>query len=255
MPEPLAVDPVEAVEHFRAKGFLLGFDWRDVEAEEHVVAFTVAKAMRLDILEDVREAVDAAIAEGSTFREFARRLEPLLRRKGWWGRQEMVDPVTGETRVVQLGSPRRLRTIFDTNVRTATAYGRWERIERLKNVMPYLRYVAVLDARTRPDHALWHGTVLPVDHPWWNTHHPPNGWHCRCTVVQLSSRDLDRYGYQVSPDPVARTREWTNRRTGAVVAVPVGIDPGFAHNVGTVARVQGAVDVAAGRFPGEFPDP
>lgn len=243
-PEILAVPPVEAVEHFRSKGYHVGFDWRDTDAAQHLASFTVAKAMRLDILEDIREAVDEAIAEGLTFAQFQRRLEPVLRSKGWWGQQELVDPVTGERRLVQLGSPHRLRTIFDTNIRMASAHGRWTRVQRLKGVMPYLRYVAVLDARTRPEHALWHGTVLPVDHPWWRTHYPPNGWHCRCIVVQLSDHDLERYGYRVSPDPDVRQREWLNRRTGEVHQVPFGIDPGFAHNVGLLDPVRHARNVA-----------
>lgn len=249
-PEYLAVPPAEAVRHFRSKGYILGFDWRDVLADEHLAAFTVAKAMRLDILEDIREAVDAAIAEGIAFNEFQRRLEPVLRRKGWWGRREMADPLTGERRLVQLGSPRRLRTIFDTNIRMATARGSWERIERLRDPMPYLRYVSVLDARTRPEHAAWHGTVLPVDHPWWETHFPPNGWHCRCTVVQLSERDLDRYGFEVSPDPVVRTREWINRRTGETSGVPFGIDPGFAHNPGSLTAAASAGRVLDDKLAG-----
>ena len=239
-PEILTVSPVEAVRHFRSKGYTLGFDWRDVAADTHALAFTVAKAMSVDILSDIREAVDDALANGITFRQFQQRLEPVLRAKGWWGRQEMVDPLTGERRLVQLGSPRRLRIIFDTNLRMATAHGRWERIQRLKDRRPYLRYVAVLDARTRPEHAAWHGTVLPVDHPFWRTHYPPNGWHCRCLVAQLSDYDLERYGYSVSPDPQSISRPWTNTRTGEVVQVPHGIDPGFGHNVGlTSLRAHG----------------
>ena len=235
-PEFLNLPPVEAVEHFRAKGYVFGFDWRDVDAAMHARAFTVAKAMRQDILEDIREAVDEAIAEGATFRQFQQRLEPVLRKKGWWGRRDMADPLTGEVRSVQLGSARRLRIIFDTNLRTSYAYGRWERIQRLRQAMPYLRYVSVLDARTRPEHAAWHGTVLPVDHPFWETHYPPNGWNCRCTVMQLSQRDLERYGWEVSPDPAIQTAPWHNERTGEIVQVPRGIDPGFQHNVGMVGR-------------------
>ena len=98
--------------------------------------------------------------------------------------------------------------------------------------MPYLRYVSVRDGRTRPEHAAWHGTVLPVRHPFWRTHHPPNGWHCRCTVVQLSENDLGRRGYDVSPDPEVRTRPWHNARTLETMQVPLGIDPGFGHNAG-----------------------
>ncbi len=116
IPEILDLPPREAVEHFRAKGYHIGFDWRDTDAATHRHSFTVAKVMEVDILEDIRSEVDRAIAEGITFEEFHDNLEPRLKEKGWWGRQQMVDPLTGELRNVELGSPRRLRIIFDTHV-------------------------------------------------------------------------------------------------------------------------------------------
>ena len=170
-----------------------------------------------------------------TFASFRDRLEDTLRRKGWWGRRSLTDPLTGETRLVQLGSPRRLRTIYDTNLRMAHARGRWQRIERVAEDSPWLRYVAVRDARTRPEHYRWHGTVLRHDDPWWVTHYPPNGWHCRCMVQQLSDDDLEEFGAAPSSGPPpgsTQTRPWMNRRTGETLQVPVGIDPGFDHNVG-----------------------
>jgi len=117
----------------------------------------------------------------------------------------------------------------------AHARGHWERIERVAAERPWLRYVSVLDARTRPDHAAWHGTILRWDDPWWETHYPPNGWRCRCLVQQLDDGDLEAFGFTPSDGPPAgseTTRPWTNKRTGETVEVPVGIDPGFAHNVG-----------------------
>ena len=116
---------------------------------------------------DIRGAVDRAIAEGATLGGFQDELEPLLARRGWWGRAPMLDPVTGETRIVQLGSPHRLRTIFETNLRTSYAAGRWERIQRVAEHLPYLRYVAVLDGRTREEHAAWHGTVALASDDFW----------------------------------------------------------------------------------------
>ena len=128
MPEPeiLNVAPEEAIAHFRAKGFHIGFDWQDTNALEHARSFTVSKVMQFDILADVREAVAAALTEGRTFAWFRDNLEPTLRNKGWWGRETLTDPLTGETRTVQLGSPWRLRTIFDTNLRMSYAHGRWQ---------------------------------------------------------------------------------------------------------------------------------
>ncbi len=232
-PEILTVDPVEAIGHFRRKGLHVAFDWRDTDAAQHLKSLTVAKAMDVDILNDIRIAVQEVLEFGTTFEKFMDDLEPLLRRKGWWGKQEVVDPLTGERILAQLGSPYRLRTIFDVNLRTAYAHGQWQKIERMAEARPYLRYVGVLDKRIRPDHRAWHGTVLRWDHPWWLTHFPPNGWRCRCTVQQLSEDDLEDFGYEVSAQaPDNGTREWVNRRTGKIQRVPNGIDPGWAHNVG-----------------------
>ena len=122
---------------------------------------------------------------------------------------------------MQLGSVHRLRTIFQTNLRTSYAAGQWERIQRVKDDLPFLRYSAVLDSRTRPDHRRWHGTVLPVDHPFWQTHFPPNGWRCRCSVTQFS---------ESPPAGWDRTRPWVNDRTG--------IDSGWNHNTGLMASQQ-----------------
>ena len=121
--------------------------------------------------------------------------------------------------------------------------GRWQRIERLAATSPWLRYVATLDNRTRPDHRRWHGTVLRFDHPFWQTHYPPCGWRCRCTVVQLSDEDLEEFGFEPSSGPPPDwlvTRTWKNARTGRVYRVPVGIDPGFEHNVGLIEPVRAA---------------
>ena len=259
MPDPDVVDlpDEEAVRHFRAKrdrqDWDWSFDWRDVGAEEHLAQFTFAKAARLDVLQAVRAEVDRAIAEGRTLRQFTRDLAPRLQTLGWWGEKEMVDPRSGETRLVEIG-PRRLATIFDTNIRMAHARGRWERIEALAERMPYLRYVATLDARTRPDHRRWHGTVLRVDDEWWRSHCPPNGWRCRCVVQQLSQHDLDRRGLAPTGRPEGATRQWHNKRTGETVDVPVGIDPGFERNVGLLERPAKARELLAQRVAEALPD-
>jgi uncharacterized protein with gpF-like domain len=115
--------PVEALAYFRRKGLRVGFAWQDVWQRDHARAFTVAKAMSTDLLEDIRAAVDEAIAGGQTLAQFREGLTPLLQARGWWGRKDMIDPATGERRNVQLGSPRRLRTIFNVNMRMAYQAG------------------------------------------------------------------------------------------------------------------------------------
>ncbi len=142
---------------------------------------------------------------------------------------------------------------------TSTAYarGRWERIERLAEARPLLRYVAVLDARTRPEHMRWHGTVLPWDHPFWRTHYPPCGWRCRCTVIQLSHEELEEFGFELSEEPPEgwnETRPWLDRRNGRTVQVPVGIDPGFQHNVGLIDVGKDSADRLIRKIDAATPD-
>lgn len=229
--------PEKSVEFYRGKGLAASFAWQDMLHEEHDRAFTVAKMLDLDLLADVMRYVDRAISEGWTRRRFIDELMPTLITRGWWGRQEMTDPLTSETVEVQLGSARRLKTIYDTNLRTAYHAGKWERINENAWRAPYVMYSAILDGRTRPAHAAWNGLVLRHDDPWWKTHTPSCGWNCRCSVIQLSDRDLERMG-KSGPDeaPPIETRPWINPRTGEVLHVAVGVDPGWGYAVGASRR-------------------
>ena len=49
----------------------------------------------------------------------------------------------------------------------------------------YLQYRTANDDRVRKSHALLHDTTLPPSDPFWDKYYPPNGWRCRCTVVQV----------------------------------------------------------------------
>ncbi|WP_062961182.1 phage minor head protein [Thalassospira xiamenensis] len=256
-----AVAPEAAIKSFERKGLEISFDWRDTDADEHARTFTVAKGMRLDVLTDIRAAVDDALRNGTTLAQFREDLRPKLQAKGWWGKQIMSDPLTGEDRLVQLGSPHRLRTIFDVNMRASYAAGKWKRakdmaarVQSQSGQKVYLRYVSVRDDRTRPAHKNLHGTLLPLDHPFWDTHYPPNGWGCRCTIQILTERQVRRMGYEVSPDPEVKTREWFNARTGEVSNVPEGIDPGWGHNVGKSATRAEAGRVFAEKLRTAPPD-
>lgn len=252
--------PADAVAYLQDKvpGGRFSFDWRDLWQDEHLTSFVVAKGMSRDLLTEIHGDLVKAISEGWTRERFIAELRPRLEARGWWGRQTMTDPVTGLTREVQLGSPRRLKTIFDINMRMAFGAGRWQRIEAAKAALPYLAYTAVIRETSRAQHAAWGGyravrIILPIDHVFWRTHFPPNGWHCLCSVVQMSEAMLKARGLTVTTEAelkaggIGRTRPWLNQRTGQTVTVPIGIDPGFAYNVGQARR--------AGLTPPPTPEP
>jgi len=230
--------PEAAVAFFQEKGLKPTFAWQDMIGEEHSKAFTVAKIIDVDLLKTVRDEVDAAIKDGHTIGAFRQRLEPILQQHGWWGRKTVVDPLTGQAVKAQLGSPARLRTIFRTNMASAYSVGHWQKIQINKAAMPFLQYDAVDDLRTRPEHAALDGLVLPVDHPFWHSHYPPNGWNCRCGVIQMTRRQLIEHTGKDGPDKAPRIKDvnWTNPRTGQTIKVPADLDPGWDINPG-----QGAI--------------
>jgi hypothetical protein len=222
--------PPEASAFFKAKGLRPAFSWQDVEPEEHAAAFTVAKAMQVEVLTTIKDSLQKAIDEGIPFETWQRNLKPELQRLGWWGRQAVQDPATGETVEAQLGSPRRLKTIYRANIRSARAAGQWERIQRTKRALPFLEYQLGPSERHRPEHAAKAGMILPVDDPAWAAWFPPNGWGCKCWVRQITRRQAQEQGVDDSPEMPVRT--WTNARTGEEREVPVGIDPGWETNPG-----------------------
>ena len=48
-----------------------------------------------------------------------------------------------------------------------------------------LQYRTAGDNRVREEHAALNGTTLPANDPFWRSYYPPNGWMCRCNVVEV----------------------------------------------------------------------
>lgn len=77
------------------------------------------------------------------------------------------------------------RTIRTTN---ALAYeaGRetGRRDPAIRSLITSLTYVTLGDDRVRPSHEALDGTTLPVGHSFWAVNTPPNGYNCRCTIIE-----------------------------------------------------------------------
>lgn len=237
-----AIKPNDAIAAFVARGLLRpSFRWQEVWQAEHARAFAVAGVMRLDILRLIRDEVDGAVTNGTGLEEFTKSLKRKLVGKGWWGNIEITDPKTGEIRKTRFND-QRLALIFDVNMRQSHAAGRWARAQRSR--MPYMVYRTMRDERVRATHAPWDNVVLPKEHPWWDTHYPPNGWRCRCLAFPIDEAGLQqlkatpRSGVKTTA-PDTQWVEFMNRSTGQVERVPRGVDPGFAYNPGKVHVQQG----------------
>lgn len=254
--------PAEVPRYFADKGMKPAFSWLDVWAEEHAYAFTVAKAVDAELLATFKKSIQDAIERGEGFKTWQENLKPELERLGWWGKRQVADP-TGkwDKKTVDFSNPRRLETIFWSNMRAARAAGQWERMQRTKKALPYILYVRTASQDPRPEHLNWVGIILPIDDPFWNTHFPPNGWGCKCAVRQITGRERDRLLeakqgpdgiFYVDTAPPIVTKPFVNRRTGEISQIPNGIDPGWHTNPGR-ARAQTLVTAMQARLDAAGP--
>lgn len=216
----------EAILLMRQKLNLPTATWDAIWEGMHMRAFTVAGAMQEDIVKDFRAAVTQALKDGTTLAEFRKDFDGIVEKYGW----QYVG-----------GRNWRSRLIYETNLRTMHAAGRWRQMTDpdVQKLRPYLVYRHGGSQEPREEHLRWDGTVLPADDQWWDTHYPPNGWGCSCYVVTAGRRDLARMGKD-GPDtaPEINYYDWTNPRTGETIQVPEGIDPGWAYNAGQAAYAE-----------------
>ena len=169
-----------AAAFFARKLNLPSNEWSDLWREAHDKAFTVAGTLNDSgekALAQIREAVRAAIEDGETIEEFKKRFDDIVAKTGWDYRG---------------GRNFRARAIFETNLRTSWAAGRFAQMDEIKSERPFWQYRHGGSAQPRPEHLAWDGLILHADHPWWRTHYPPNGFGCTCHVVCLSAREVDR---------------------------------------------------------------
>ena len=192
----------------------------DILKSAHDRAFVVAGAMKADLLNDLRQAVDRSIAEGKSIQWFRKEFDNIVAKHGWTG-------WTGEG--TKAGRDWRTRVIYRTNLSTSYAAGRWQQLNDpdLLKRRPYWKYIhndTVL--HPRPLHQSWSGMVLRHDDPFWQTHFPPNGWGCRCRVTAVSARE-----YKGHPAPDDGTYIYKSK-DGVEHVLPKGIDYGWDYAPG-----------------------
>lgn len=190
-------EPKVNMEFLKQKIPTTTFNYDELMHEAHLRAFSIAKMMQLDLLKDMQDSLLKAQKEGMSFESWKKEIKPNLAKKGWLGKTEVIDKTTGEIKIINVNN-RRLKNIYNTNMRSANAQGRAKEQYARKGKV-YLRYVAIMDGLTRESHAKLHGTILPREDGFWSSNYPPNDWGCRCYVQSLSQAELKTKGLKVSP--------------------------------------------------------
>lgn len=197
--------PEQIVQWYKSKGYTFSWNWQEVWQEAHAKSFAVAKVMRLDILQSIKEYVDKIFTEGYTYQQFQKGLEPILKKLGWWDKVKAsdvpgYDPASGidPNKIVQLGSPSRLKTIYATNANVAYSAGRYKMMAANAANRPYWQYKQLERKRKRIAHTYYADKIFRADDPIWNIIFPPNGWYCGCYVLPLSQAEVESRGLETS---------------------------------------------------------
>lgn len=83
-----------------------------------------------------------------------------------------------------------LRAEYNFAVTSSEMAAKWEQFEEGGDRYD-LQYRTVGDDKVRASHRKLDGVTLPPSSPFWDEYFPPNGWRCRCTVVQVRKGKYD----------------------------------------------------------------
>lgn len=183
------VDFDEAVAFFRAKVPMTKAEFKKLDKEAQQQAFTVAGAYELDMVQDVYDAIDSAIANGTDLEAF---------------KAAISDAVYDSWEIDTKGNAGwRAETVFRTNVQGAYAAGRYAQQSDPETLSdrPYWMYDLIEDGDECEICGACDGVVLPADDPWWRTHRPLLHPCCRCDVQSLTKEQAEGEGiHDKGPD-------------------------------------------------------
>lgn len=248
----ISLEPTDAIRFLQAKGAQVTGNYTEWLDGQHARAFTVANVAKLDVLQDIQDSLGKALKNGQTLQQWKDGLIPELQKKGWWKRDATTAELQAAGRVDDQGviakglTPRRLKTIFQTNMQSAYMAGRYAQMVEQAEERPYWQYVAILDAKTRPAHRALNGKVFKYDDAAWGAFFPPNGYNCRCRVRNFTKTELDQRQISVSSseDKLRQVQVPLKGGGSATVtrlvdrALPGGKfqpDAGFSNNPGMTA--------------------
>lgn len=173
--EPQRFD--EASEWFSRRVVITGDQAKGINADVKQRAFWVGGGLQLEQIQRVFDELRKAQDSGEPFEEWRKRVRETLRNDA------------------------HAETVFRNAAQRAYNAGRWQQMNEpdVAQFRPYFMYDAVLDSRTTELCRSLDSTILPADHPFWQTHVPPLHHRCRASIRNLRQREAERRGITEQP--------------------------------------------------------
>lgn len=166
----------------RGKNLKTTVSWDDLDSSSHDKAFTVAKVMTADLLQEFYNLTEKAKSEGWSMQKFQDEALPSAERAGWSGNKL-----------------HRLRVIYNTNMMMAYSQGKYQQQALLadQGLYPYLEYMPSTSEEPNPVHKHFYNMILRFDDPFWKRHFPPSRHGCQCSTRSVSQKEVDKRGLEI----------------------------------------------------------
>ncbi len=171
------LSPERAVEYFKGLVPTLGTDPDRFGQDQRRRAFTLAAATDEETLSRVQTAVRDRLEKGDSVDGGAKAVQAVLDQAG-----------------VTVRNPQYAEMVYRTNAVESMNQGAWEEMQDpdVRDTFPAWRYEAVVDSRSRPEHAARNGRMYAASVPFSVVRGttPADVCNCRCTFTPVDKWDL-----------------------------------------------------------------
>jgi SPP1 gp7 family putative phage head morphogenesis protein len=209
----LAFDPISMLRNLLRKAARLYYERKD--------ASKVGNAMSIQEYKTLYEAVESYAGDNkidlanysdtraSTLLRLRTNLVTFVAFKNYQRSADMIKALVDdkgnirnyaayEREVIKLGETYHkswLKAEYNTVVASAQSAAQWSDYQTTKERYPFLVYKTQDDNKVRMAHRSLHNVAKHIDDTFWDSYYPPNGWQCRCYVLQSRTDD----GYTTDP--------------------------------------------------------
>ena len=169
-----------------------------IQTHADILDSTFAKAEMSDSMRENLQRSDYIFSGFKTFHELSEAFHSLLDENG--NIKPFNQFLNDVKKIDQTYNERYLKAEYNFAAASSEMAAKWEQFTQNEEEY-YLQYRTANDGAVRPEHAALHDVTLPASDSFWDSYYPPNGWNCRCTVVQVL-----RYMHEATPHNEAMKR-------------------------------------------------
>ena len=189
-----------------------------INAHASILDSTFEKVEMSDAMRRRLQRSDYIFSGMKTFHELNEAFPSLLDENG--NRKSFEQFLNDVRKIDKTYNENYLRAEYNFVQASAQMAAKWENF--MKDGDRYnLQYRTAGDDKVRPEHAALDRVTLPITDTFWEEYYPPNGWNCRCTVVQVLKTK-----YPVTPhdEAMALGEEATGKDAKGIFRFNAGIE-------------------------------